>query len=59
MINVTQKEINYAVNNCHWRDLGGLDVCRLLCLPCAVVIDLRQCDTLMELFHGAEGETKK
>ena len=60
MFEITQKQIDDAIRDCHWkRDVAGVPVCGGEVAPCSVVIDNGKCDALIQLFSQSNtGDTK-
>ena len=57
MSEITKEMIDKAIKDCFWRkDVCGVDVCNGMLTPCASVIELGKCDTLIELFRGGDTE---
>lgn len=54
----TQKEIDEAIENCHWRiTVQNTSVCGGNVLPCRAAIDKGLCEALIALFNNGK-ETK-
>ena len=58
---ITQEEINKAIDNCHFRHIyDGIAICRGEVAPCHHIIDRGKCDTLKKIFaEQASRENKE
>lgn len=57
MAEVTQEEIDNAIQNCMWRQsFLGIDICSGNCAPCSHEIDNGRCDKLRRLFADKNKE---
>ena len=57
MRDITEKEINEAIEHCRWRqDFMGTVICSGSCGVCCVEINSGRCDTLKRLFKEAAKE---